>query len=320
MFKIRTSAPDKWLKIWNNRSNGGLSWCINGYPTSGTSNVLANCVGYACSRFNEIYNELTGYDGLKYPELCCNAEDFWTAADRIGLKKGQTPKAGAIMCWEGIGSLAGHVAIVERVESDTEVFTSESGYGGPMFWNATRRKADGNWGAGGSYRFRGFIYNPAVKEYRWVHEWHLYEDGKEVTGWKKVNGEWYHMDSTGAMQTGWLKESGAWYYLTEYKDASHKEGQMWKGWLKYSDEWYFLSREKTSAFKEGQMVTGWLKDGSNWYYLGSDGAMLTGWRKIYWSGAEKWFYFIPESGRMVTGDYTINGKVYHFDQNGVWQG
>ena len=128
MFKIRTQAPTAWSKIWNNRSNGGLSWCINGSPVYSVANVLANCVGYACSRFNEIYNELTGYDGLKFPELCCNAEDFYTVADKIGLKKGQEPKPGAIMCWEGLGSLAGHVAIVERVDNNSQVYTSESGY------------------------------------------------------------------------------------------------------------------------------------------------------------------------------------------------
>ena len=169
MFKIRTSAPKQWLKIYNNGSNGGISWCISGKVRSTgkpdpTSNVLANCVGYACSRFNEIYNELTGYDGMKYKELCCNAENFYDVAKQIGLECGQTPQAGAIMCWEGIGSLAGHVAIVEKVNSDTQVYTSESGYNSSVFWNANRAKGTGNWGESSSYRFRGFIYNPAVKQ------------------------------------------------------------------------------------------------------------------------------------------------------------
>lgn len=163
MFKVRTQAPTKWDKLYNNANNGGISWCINGRPTSGISNVLANCVGYACSRFNEIYNELTGFDGMKYPQLCCNAEDFWTVAPTLGLKRGKTPQAGAIMVWEGLGDLAGHVAIVERVVDSTQVYTSESGYDSAFFWNSTRWN-DGNWGAGGNYRFLGFIYNPAVKK------------------------------------------------------------------------------------------------------------------------------------------------------------
>lgn len=163
-FTVRRSAPAKWTDIYNNYNNGGLSWCINGRPINPVSNVLANCVGYACSRFNEIYNELSGYTGMKYRDLNCNAEDFWTRAKDLGLKRGKTPKDGAIMVWEGLGSLAGHVAIVERVISETEVYTSESGYESAYFWNSTRYKGSGNWGANGNYKFRGFIYNPAVKD------------------------------------------------------------------------------------------------------------------------------------------------------------
>lgn len=166
MFTIRTSPPNQWNKLYNNYNNGGLSWCINGKPMNGISNVLANCVGWACSRFNEIYNEMTGYDGMMYRELCCNAEDFWWKAKELGLKRGQKPRAGAIMVWEGVGSAAGHVAIVERVNSNTEVYTSESGYDSAFFWNSTRYKADGNWGAGYGYRFLGFIYNPAIKMHK----------------------------------------------------------------------------------------------------------------------------------------------------------
>lgn len=163
MFKMRTSKPKKWTALYNNIYNGGLSWCITGRPTDAKSNVLSNCVGYACSRFNEIYNELTGHKDMKYSSLCCNAEDFWTVAPTLGLKRGQTPKPGSIMCWQGAGDLAGHVAIVEKVVNSTQVYTSESGWDSPAFWNATRYKgADGNWGAGYGYTFRGFIYNPAV--------------------------------------------------------------------------------------------------------------------------------------------------------------
>ena len=152
------------MAVYNNYNAGGWSWCINGCPTDPVSNVLANCVGYACGRFNEIYNELTGNNNMKYPQLCCNAEDFWTVAKNLGLKRGQTPKPGAIMVWEGYGDAAGHVAIVERVDSESQVYTSESGWASPAFWNGVRYKGDGNWGAGGGYRFLGFIYNPAVKE------------------------------------------------------------------------------------------------------------------------------------------------------------
>ena len=52
-------------------------------------------------------------------------------------------------------------------------------------------------------------------------------------------------------------------------------------------------------------------------YLDENGIMLTGWQKLKWSGGEDWFYFTKD-GDMVTGDQTIDGKKYHFDNNGVW--
>lgn len=326
MYTIRTSPPTKWDPMYNNYRNGGYSLCINGQPTHPIANVLANCVGYACSRFNEIYNMETRSSGMKFTRLCCNAEDFWTVADSLGLKKGQDPKPGAIMCWEGLGDLAGHVAIVERVDSQTQVLTSESGWGGPYFWNAVRRKGDGNWGTGGAYRFRGFIYNPGVRNYEWRKEWHLYEDGKEVTGWHKVDGKWYFMNSYGAMQTGWLAYNGKWYllgdtgamltgwqkvkdkwyYLNPTDDGKHKEGEMWTGWLKYKDKWYLLSNN-------GDMLVGWQKVNGKWYYLESSGAMHTGW--LDYNG--KKYYLDPTNGDMAIGTKVIDGKTYTFDSSGA---
>lgn len=160
-MEIRTKKPEAGNKFYNTKSNGGYSTCIQGKPTDKGCNVLANCVGYACGRFNEIIGE------MKYPSLNCNAENFIERAkNTYGLEVGQTPKVGAIMCWQR-GTLsgsdgAGHVAIVEKVISDTEVYTSESSYGGKAFFNATRKKGTGKWGIS-NYTFRGFIYNPSIK-------------------------------------------------------------------------------------------------------------------------------------------------------------
>ena len=160
-MKMRTKKPEAGNKFYNTKSNSGYSTCIKGKPTDKGCNVLANCVGYACGRFNEIIGE------MKYPSLNCNAENFIERAkNTYGLEVGQTPKVGAIMCWQR-GSLsssdgAGHVAIVEKVISATEVYTSESAYGGIAFFNATRKKGTGKWGIS-NYTFRGFIYNHAIK-------------------------------------------------------------------------------------------------------------------------------------------------------------
>lgn len=169
MFTVRTAKPGAGNKCYIRQATGGWNSCIQGSPTDSQCNVLANCVGYANGRFNEIYNEITGNRSNKYNTLNCNAEKFIERARNAGLEVGQTPRAGAIMCWKKGATLsgsdgAGHVAVVERVNSDGSVYTSESGYGSSAFWNQTRYNSNGRWGIGSGYTFRGFIYNPAVKE------------------------------------------------------------------------------------------------------------------------------------------------------------
>lgn len=169
MFTVRTAKPGAGNKCYIRQATGGWNSCIQGSPTDSQCNVLANCVGYANGRFNEIYNEITRNRSNKYNTLNCNAENFIERARNAGLEVGQTPRAGAIMCWQKGTTLsgsdgAGHVAVVERVNSDGSVYTSESGYGSSAFWNQTRYDNNGRWGIGSGYTFRGFIYNPAVKE------------------------------------------------------------------------------------------------------------------------------------------------------------
>ena len=164
MFQIRTSKPSAGNKFYITKNAGGYSRCIVGKPTDSQCNVLSNCVGYACGRFNEIIGS------MKYPYLNCNAENFIERAiNTYGLEIGQTPKAGAIMVWQKGSTLsgndgAGHVAIVEKVIDANTVYTSESSYGGSAFWNSTRKNTNARWGIGSGYTFRGFIYNPSVKE------------------------------------------------------------------------------------------------------------------------------------------------------------
>lgn len=154
-MKIRTTCPNN-NKYYITTSNGGWSWAIQGKPTKSGANVLANCVGYANGRFAEII----GKDKIEY-QLVCNAENFIEKAKSYGLQISNTPTLGGIMVWEGLGSLAGHVAIVERIDSPNQVYTSESAYGGSAFYNATRTNSNGRWGMGSNYRFRGCIINPS---------------------------------------------------------------------------------------------------------------------------------------------------------------
>lgn len=160
-MKMRTTKPEAGNKFYNNGNNVGYSWCINGSPTDKGCNVLANCVGYACGRFNEIIGS------MKYKGLCCNAENFIERAKEAGLKISPVPTLGGIMVWQKGNTLsgsdgAGHVAVVERIDSANQIYTSESGYGSSAFWNSIRRNDNGRWGLSSGYKFRGCIINPAI--------------------------------------------------------------------------------------------------------------------------------------------------------------
>lgn len=162
MFQPRLQKPEKGNPYYNTAANGGYSTAILGSPRDPDCNTLANCVGYAAGRFNEII----GGGCWKYFQYPPNAEDFLDTAKAAGLKTGDEPKLGAIIVWaKGAAHTpsdgAGHVAVVEQIKSDGSILTSESGYGcTPSFWTQHRERGGGNWSAGASYRFIGFIYQP----------------------------------------------------------------------------------------------------------------------------------------------------------------
>ena len=106
---------------------------------------------------------------------------------------------------------------------------------------------------------------------------YYYENGKKVTGEKKISGYWYlFKESTGEMVTGW-------YSFPNKKVYYDSNGRMAKGERKISGYWYMFE-EST-----GEMVTGWYSFPN---------------KKVYYDS----------NGRMVKGQKTINGKTYYFDQ------
>ena len=166
VFTPRLTKPEAGNKYYITKAKGGWSTAIVGNPTDKDCNVLSNCVGYAFGRFNEILGD------TKMTHLQpINAENFYAVAQSQGLKTGQEPKLGAVAVWQKGATLsytdgAGHVAVVEVINADGSIVTSESGYNCKNpFWTTTRKKgADGNWGAGIGYKFLGFIYLPEDTE------------------------------------------------------------------------------------------------------------------------------------------------------------
>ena len=190
-MEMRTSKPQAGNKFYTTKARGGYSTCIQGSPTD-VCDVLANCVGYACGRFNEIIGS------MKYPSLNCNAENFIERAkNTYGLTVVPYPTLGGIMVWQKGDTLsgndgAGHVAVVERIDSANQIYTSESGYKSSAFWNSVRRNDNGRWGLGTGYKFRGCIVNPAIGDVHYVDPTPAPTPTKDIDTIARevINGNW----------------------------------------------------------------------------------------------------------------------------------
>lgn len=149
-YSPRLSAPSTSDKNWLHYTKGGYNYCI---LIKGNS-VLPNCVGYAWGRWREL---LGSYHNLSR----ANAEN-WYGNTKDGYSRGQTPKLGAVICWRkgkagNAADGAGHVAIVEKINADGSITTSNSNYGGTRFYTATYKYP---YNVGSNFFFQGFIYNP----------------------------------------------------------------------------------------------------------------------------------------------------------------
>ncbi|MCX4254701.1 MAG: CHAP domain-containing protein, partial [Bacilli bacterium] len=144
-FIPRLTAPSVNNKYWLHTSKGGLNDCI----LIGAKSVLPNCVGYAFGRAYEILES--------YPKLSKNNAGGWFNFND-GYERGQTPKLGAIGVWRKIGTTKnwGHVAIVEEIQDNNVIVTSNSAYKGSRFYLKTIKPPYNL----GNYEFLGFIYLP----------------------------------------------------------------------------------------------------------------------------------------------------------------
>lgn len=172
MFTKRTSKPSKGNKFYT-RKPKGYNTCVKGKPTD-ECDALSNCVGYVEGRINEAISDVSGKDIFKYNTLHCNAENFIEKALTYkGVIISDVPVKGGIMVWQKGDTLkgkdgAGHVEFVEEVtykEGTIEVesiYDSASAYGGTPFFNVKRTNANGRWGLGKGYKFRGCIVFPEL--------------------------------------------------------------------------------------------------------------------------------------------------------------
>mgnify|MGYP002545589901 CR=1 FL=1 len=150
--------------------------------------------------------------------------------------------------------------------------------------------------------------------------WYQYEDGTYPKNeFITIDNKLYRFDQYGYMQTGWFKFNNEDYYATS-------SGEIKAQWVGSGNTWYYVDAD-------GKMVTGYQTVAGAKYYFAESGLMQTGWFKIngedYYAASSgvisaQWvksgnnWYYVDVEGKMVTGDYEINGVVNHFDANGVW--
>lgn len=155
----RTTKPESGNPYYNTKAAGGYSRACLGSPQVKGSNTLRNCVGYAYGRFHEIAQrkQMDLFDPV-------NAENIFQNAISHGLKSGTVPKPGALIVWQKGATLsgsdgAGHVAVVEKVNTDGSIICSESGWNAKLdFWCSTYEKP---YAYAAGYKLLGFIYQPS---------------------------------------------------------------------------------------------------------------------------------------------------------------
>ena len=131
---------------------GSRYWSAPGnpyYPAYG----MPNCTAYAWGRFWEINNQM-GHD-VKPIGMIGNTMDWYN--NSVAYQHGMTPKLGAIICFAGGPVGTGHVGVVEQINGDGSIVTSNSNYGAEFFITYTQYPPNYS---SGTLTFQGFIYNP----------------------------------------------------------------------------------------------------------------------------------------------------------------
>lgn len=116
---------------------------------------LPNCTCYVWGRWWEI-------TGVRPDKLSLgNGDTFYPRGVAAGIPHGQTPQLGAIICFEyeePYKDEGGHVAVVEKINPDGSIVTSNSAWGGSYFYTVTLTPPDYLEGISYPHFVQGFLY------------------------------------------------------------------------------------------------------------------------------------------------------------------
>lgn len=232
-FAPRLSRPEAGNPYYNQPPRGYAVGIIPGSPLDAGCDVLANCVGYAAGRFNEIINR----GGFIYWQYAPNPDQWIATAKEYGLRTGSEPQLGAVAVWRH------HVAIVEEIHADGSITTSESGYGcANPFWTSKRSRSGGSWGGEG---FLGFIYQPEVSMKKGID----ISFCQPKVDWQKVTAEFCIVQIGG----------GAVRRQKDTMYESHYAGAKGRG-IPVGAYWFTWARTVAEAEEEADICINLLKD------------------------------------------------------------
>ena len=185
-------------------------------------------------------------------------------------------------------------------------------------------------------------------------------DGKRSTktGWLKLDGSWYYIESDYSLASGFRMIGGKTYYF-DWDDCRMATGITAVHYYEYSELCEFDS--SGAMIGRSSIQNGWVSDGSDWYYMQNgalvctddaygilqingkeygfengkmvkNGAVIIDDSHIYFCGSDGtvvrktgWvkdaggqYYYIGAYGECVKGIQKINGKTYLFDSDGRW--
>lgn len=159
----------------------------------------------------------------------------------------------------------------------------------------------------GFKRIDGAIYYFAAKS---MVGYKAADIGVMQHGWRTISGNRYFLRSSGKAAIGWFTISGKTYYFDQ-------KGRLQTGVIKLEDKIYHLD-------KDGRLVHGWHKiirnndDNSVMDMLQrSDCLDENGEETTAWTDVEADISYADENGVVLTGEQTIDGVYYRFDEEGI---
>ena len=167
-----------------------------------------------------------------------------------------------------------------------------------------------------------FVYNPATKAWNYFDK-----EGNRVTGRQYIDGHLYYFKEDGSQAKGEIVEENGIKYYYEPESGILASGR----YLQVGDDqWMYFKHDGSLAIGQVRADHGYLKyfdkngiqvkgktvveDGKTYYYDAHSGALVTS--SFAEIAPNQWSYFNTD-GQALKGKWTINGKEYYFDQNGI---